>query len=92
MDFGVGLVSCSGAMFSNNPRSRTQLTEEEARSLAHAATLLGRRWRTFLSDAHERADYRGLGLSQYTIGNLQTIFAKIGPAGLKKLVVPPSRD
>lgn len=72
---------------------RTRLTEEEDRSLAHAAAMLGRRWKSLLSDAHTRVDYRGLGLSQYTIGNLQTALTKLGPAGLQKLKgLPTSRD
>jgi len=79
-------------MLSNTPRSQTQVTEEEDRSLAHAAATLGRRWRAVFLEAHQRADYSGLGLSQYTIGNLETALTKLGQAGLKKLVLPPNRD
>jgi hypothetical protein len=69
----------------SNPRPEARLTEEEDRSLAHSAAVLGRRWRSYLADAHARDDYSGLGLSQYTIGNLRTVVAKLGPAGMKKL-------
>src|SRR5207245_452340 len=56
----------------------TQLTEEELRSLAHAAGILGRRWKSILADARARADYRGLGLSEDTVGNLHAALTKLG--------------
>ena len=33
----------------------------------------------------------GLGLSQYTVGNLQTALTKLGSAGLEKLKLPKPR-
>ena len=75
----------------NNPRPEARLTEEENRSLAWTAAVLGRRWKSYLADGHERADYRGLGLSQYTVGNLETALAKLGPTGLEKLKLPKPR-
>lgn len=66
----------------SNPRPEAQLTEEEDRSLAWTAAVLGRRWKSYLADADARGDYSGLGLSQYTIGKLRTVVAKLGPAGV----------
>ena len=73
----------------SNPEDR--LTEEELRSLAHAAGILGRRWRSLLADARARADYRGLGLSAYTVGNLHAALTKLGPSGLRRLELTPDR-
>jgi hypothetical protein len=73
-------------------RQAARLTEEEDRSVAWTAAVVGRRWKWYLADAHARDDYSGLGLSQYTIGNLRTVVAKLGPGGLKKLKTPRSQD
>ena len=78
-------------MLSNNPRPEARLTEEEDRSLAWTAAVLGRRWKSYLADARARDDYRGLGLSHYTVGNLQTALTKLGSAGLEKLKLPKPR-
>jgi hypothetical protein len=68
-----------------------RLTEEEQRSLAHAARTLGRRWKSILADARMRADYDGLGLSGYTCGNLHAALTKLGPSQLRRLKLTPDR-